>query len=141
MIPQLLATLCKKYGLDPNVSEAILMQADRCTEPHVHLAGRSVFLPLGPEEGFGQCTGGTYVGLYRSGERRFDLTLEPAIPRKPFVIEPGVMHFFTPGSGDMFSAIAFVSPRIQCDDGSFDILRLGQPSISDDGRKAVVEAL
>lgn len=141
MIPQLLATLCRKYGLDPHASEAILMQADRCTEPHVHLVGRSFFLPLGPDEGFGRCTGGTYTGPYRSDERRFELTLEPATPGKPFVIEPGVMHFFTPGSGDQFSAIAFVSPRIQRDDGSFDITRLGQPSISADGRIAVVEAL
>ena len=43
----LFASLCEKHGLDAATTEAIFMQAERQTEPHVHEAGRSVFLPLG----------------------------------------------------------------------------------------------
>jgi len=140
MHPKAFRTLCKQHGLDPTVSEAILMQANRPTEPHVHAVGRSVFLPLGPEEGFAPCEGGTYMGPHTAGERRFELAFEPAEPGKAFVIDPGAIHFFTPGRGKEFSAIAFVSPRIQRDDGSFDITRFDMPSINSDGQKALIEA-
>ncbi len=141
MSPRILASLCAKHGLDPAICEVVLMQAERCTEPHVHFAGRSIFLPLGSDEGFERCVGGTYTGPYNPGEQRFELTFEPAVPGKPFIIDPGVLHFFTPGSGDRFSAIAFVAPRIRHDDGSFDIMRFGAPSFSFDALKAVVDAL
>lgn len=140
MRPCLFATLCRKYGLDAQASEAILMQADRLSDPHVHSRGKGFFLPLGAQEGFEDC-GGAYLGPCRPAEQRFELTFEAAQPGRFFTIEPGVIHFFTPGQGSLFSAIAFVSPRIQQPDGSFDILRFGSPSIRDDGKTAVVESL
>ena len=139
MHPKMFQKLCRTHGLDPANCEAILMQADCQTEPHVHAAGRSVFLPLGPEEGFASCDGGTFVGPYHAGERRFALAFAPAEPGKSFVIDPGVIHFFTPGRGKEFSAIAFVSPRIQRDDGSFDITRFGKPTITERGAEVLVE--
>lgn len=140
MSPCLFATLCRKYGLDASASEAILMQADRLSDPHVHSRGKGCFLPLGAQEGFEDC-GGAYLGPYHPGEQRFALTFEAAQPGRPFTIDPGVIHFFTPGRGLLFSAIAFVSPRIQQPDGSFDIIRFGRPAISVDGETAVVEAV
>ena len=139
MHPKAFETLCRKHGLDPSVSEAILMQAECPTQPHVHAVGRSVFLPLGSSEGFFPCLGGTFVGPYRDGERRFELTFQPARLAEEFTIDSGVIHFFTPGRGKTFSAIAFVSPRIQRDDGSFDITRFTEPSVTASDTTAVVE--
>ena len=140
MLPLLFDSLCKKYGLDPDSSEAILMQADCHTTPHVHAVGKSVFLPLGIQDGFTE-GGGTYMGPYTPGNSRFDLAFEPATPGTPFSIDPGVIHFFTPGSGSRLSALAFVSPRIRKDDGNFDITHFSQATISSDSSTATIEVV
>ena len=141
MHPEYFRSMCRKHGLDPKTSEAVMMQADHSTDPHVHVVGRSVFLPLGIDDGFADCAGGTFLGPYDPRGRRFELTFEPAQAGEPFVIEPGVIHFLTPGEGSRFSARAGGAPCILKNDGSFDILRLGPPFIRVDGAKALVEAI
>jgi hypothetical protein len=113
MNPARFEELCARYGIDPDSSEAVMMQTRLATLPHLHEKGDSLFLPLGPEEGFKESAGGTYLG------EPFEYI--PAIPGQTFHVPAGQAHFFKPAPGANFSAIACVSPRIQRSDGSFDI--------------------
>lgn len=130
--------LCAKHGLRAEESEAILMQTDVITDPHVHLKGQSTFLPLGENEGYPHSRGGTFLGTYREGINEQTLRHVPAQAGKTFRVPAGQIHFFAPAEGGELSAIAFVSPRIQQPDGSFDMRHFGKPEIEARGRKAIV---
>lgn len=138
MEPSLFKHLCKKHGLDPETSEAIMMQTENMTEPHVHMRGESVFLPLGEAEGYAKSRGGTYLGSYFADDKNFELDYVPAQSLEPFQIAPGMIHFFAPEKGAKFTAIAFVNPKIKSNDGNFDIMRFEQPKILKDKEKAEV---
>lgn len=138
MEPLLFEELCVKHNLSAEQSEAILMQTDVITDPHVHLKGESVFLPLGETEGYPDSRGGTFLGAYREGADEQRLRHVPAKPGKTFRVPAGKVHFFAPKEGGTLSAIAFVSPRIQQPDGSFDMRHFTSPVIDADGKKAVV---
>lgn len=141
MEPLLFEELCAKHNLSAEQSEAILMQTDVMTDPHVHLKGESTFLPLGETEGFSDSRGGTFLGAYREDADEQKLLHVPAVPGKTFRVPAGNVHFFAPEEGTTFSAIAFVSPRIQQPDGSFDMRRFGKPEIDVRGSKATVREI
>lgn len=130
--------LTSKHGLDASDSEAILMQTTEMTDPHVHLKGESTFLPLGKEQGYSNSKGGTYVGNYMEGESSFSLAHVPAISGETFEVKAGTIHFFAPERGAKFSAIAFVSPRIKQEDGSFDMVHFTRPVVDVLGTRATV---
>lgn len=138
MEPALFLQLCKEFDLDPEISEAILMQTDQPTEPHVHLQGDSVFLPLGAEHGFPHSSGGTYLGEYDLSAEFFMLDYVAAHPGQPFEVSPGTIHFFAPDKGACFTAIAFVQPRIKDANGGFDIKRFSAPKVCQHGQKAFI---
>ena len=132
--------LCKNIGLDAGTSEAILMQATRPTEPHVHQAGDSAFLPLGAPHGYPNSRGSTYIGEYRPDASELELNRLPAIQGIPFRIPPGMVHFFAPEKDACFTALAFVSPKIQRESGNFDIAHLPGHTLSLDADKAILRA-
>lgn len=135
--PDLLSKFCKRFALNASDSECIMMQTSCLTVPHVHEVGHSTFLPLGREEGFPDSEGGTYLGQYDDTSSYFNLTFEPARSGQTFEIKAGEIHCFAPTAKE-FSALAFVSPRIQQQNGSFDITRFGAPLLSDDRQIATV---
>lgn len=141
MEPTLFLELCDRHGLDPSLSEAIMMQADKQADPHVHLQGRGMFFPLGMDQGFPDSAGGTYMGDFVEGAPSAELSFVPAKEGQSFVVPPGKVHFFSPKEGSTFSAIAFVDPKIKQEEGVFDIVRFQDPVISEDGQTAVVRPI
>lgn len=138
MEPLMFEALCAKHGLSAEQSEAIFMQTDVITDPHVHLKGDSTFLPLGETEGYPDSRGGTYMGTYREDRIEQRLRHVPAHAGKTFRVPAGKVHFFAPAEGAEFSAIAFVSPRIKQSDGSFDMRHFSTPEIGVRGNRATV---
>ncbi len=130
MDPARFRELCMRCGVDPESSEAIMMQARMATRAHVHNAGDSLFLPLGPSEGFDDSEGGTYMGPYHEGQGTSDLGYVPAKLGETFHVPAGQIHFFQPRPGATFSAIACVSPRIHQGGGVFDIKHLASDQIT-----------
>ncbi len=119
--PTLAKRLSGDYQIDLNSSEIIMMQATGLTECHQHTIGVTTFMVLGPEQGFSEPKGGTYLGDFDPLSAEQDLQLNRHRTGEIFTVPAGKIHAFAADPGGSLTLIGIVQPKIRTGD-EFDVV-------------------